>query len=240
MHKSRSYIWPLYRTLSTRPDLARQIPSINLDVTERCVTINPPSSHLFPGGVPFTPSVKLQFPEPAVAGALLQLLPEVQRLIIRLFTRHGSYPAGEEPLMEHCLSKLFPGFDPRTAHLTPILGLEEVHEIIWEGSAFHWALANLASLSHLMLERPCRILADEAPHEMNETLMTFDLVSRSSIFTPGTGQNQHLGPFLANFTALEHIGLVIYDSSHDDGDRFRLDDQVTPENQGSFSILLAK
>jgi hypothetical protein len=180
-------IWPLCRTLLRRLDIARRILSMELRVINRQITIDPRSSSIFPGGVPFTSTLEVDMTEPIVAGVLLQHLSEAGLLVIRLLA--NSLTLGEkDTLMENCLTKLFPGFDNRTAHLTPLFPKAE--ELDWYGSEFHWTFAKSSCLKHLSLPRVSRLLAGEAQHEMNATLQSFVSMSRSSILSPDSEQHK--------------------------------------------------
>ncbi|KAH7064287.1 hypothetical protein BKA63DRAFT_496637 [Paraphoma chrysanthemicola] len=230
----------LYRTLMSRQDIAWQIRFVDIRVMLRSVSIDVPSATLFAGGVPFTSTVKIEATEPVLAGALLQQLFNVISLTICLTPYFSDVSKSREALMDHCLFRLFPDFDPRTAHLKPILGLQKLKEMFWHGSEFHWALAKLPCLDHPYLPRASRILADEAPFETIDTLKAFQFTARSSIIGSEPSQTEHLKPFLAHMSALETLHIQIADYETDDGDVDRRRNGLSLDNQVTFSILIAK
>lgn len=77
-------LWPLCQTLSHRNDLAARIHVLELLVLGRIIDIRLPSTLVLPGEVTFATTFNVKKDETAIAGTLLQRLPnlEVLNLIV--------------------------------------------------------------------------------------------------------------------------------------------------------------
>lgn len=132
--------------------------------------------------------------------------------------------------------KLFPGFGKDTAHLTNPPLFPKMKSLTFTGDQFHWAPAKSPNLIELDLTRPCGILSDCAPDEVNLSLKFLTMVSRSSILNTSSSRHETLQSFLAHFPALACLDLIIRDSKYD-RHTSRSDDH-SHDVQGSFDVLL--
>lgn len=111
-------LWPLYKTLAQRPDLAKKVKAMDILATDHTIRIDSNLSSLFPGGASFRKDIKIGLDEAVVVAALLQLLPEVEILTIQLvdYFCHDSSDRCCSDAAVNCVSKMFPGFDPLWLH----------------------------------------------------------------------------------------------------------------------------
>jgi len=233
-------IWPLYRTLSARSDLAKRVKTLNILIIDRSLGITADSKGVFPGGLLFSSDLDMRLPEATIAGALLQLLSAVESLTVHFVEEDGDGDAdiSSRPTSD-CMAKLFPGFNSRTAHLRSLTAVQKVKELEWNGSEFHWMLARSPHLTVLNLTRSSTILPDEAPNETNAALEQLRIDQSSALLNPAATQHETLKPFLAHFPGLKQVLLHISDRRHHP---LIVPNEhiLTHENQGSFATLLTK
>ncbi|KAF2821741.1 hypothetical protein CC86DRAFT_99967 [Ophiobolus disseminans] len=86
------------------------------------------------------PKKKIPMTDFQVTGALLcQHLTDVEELNLNLIDRELE---DDDPILAlYSMSKLFIAFDPSTAHLQPIYGLQKLRYLEWQADEFHWAFA---------------------------------------------------------------------------------------------------
>lgn len=237
-HNYFNPLWSLYCTLSQRSDLASRVHRLDLLVLDRLFDVDVPTFSVLPTGLPFSSIITCKIPEPHLAGALLQLLPNVAHLSMLMiihFLGQG-YKKCEFPLMDTPLTKMFPGFDHKTAHLEVMLTLQNLKRLDWCGATFHWFLAQSLYLEELHLMRPCTILVDEEDCKINHSVKILTLKQRSALLDPRTGHLDGLSQLLGHFDSLQRLQLCITD---DEIDNMHCDlaEDINDSFQGSYAPL---
>lgn len=64
-------LWPFYRTVQSPPDLARRVESLNIEVVDRTLHVDVPTSGVIPQGPLFPSTIRAELDELYIAGALL-------------------------------------------------------------------------------------------------------------------------------------------------------------------------
>jgi hypothetical protein len=78
-------LWPLYETLSRRPDLTRKMHIMSLIIQKRDLNVEVPSTGVLPGGMAFASHLNMAMPEPTIAGALFQLPLGIKELSLHAY-----------------------------------------------------------------------------------------------------------------------------------------------------------
>ncbi|KAH4569692.1 hypothetical protein HBH84_122200 [Parastagonospora nodorum] len=229
-------LYMLYKTLSSRLDLCGIVKTASLDVVDRNIAVSIPFTSVFPGGLPFTSNLDMTLPEPTVAGALIQQIHSLKRLSLRLYEAAPNSSDEHAYFMPQCLRALFPRFSSRDTHCAPFTGLQKLKTLDWSGREFLWILAKSPYLLELRLSSSCQVLPDKSPHETKESLQFLRYVSRSSIFSHGVHYSEYLQPFLAHFTSLQRLELIIDDSNVNEASG----QDISFQKEGILSILLQK
>lgn len=153
--------------------------------------------------------------EPIFAGALLQIVPNLEHLTLFMLEKDSFGIRKMRPPFLQPLGQLFPGFDPDTAHLSTLTGLQDLKEIVWHGAEFHWVLDRLPRLEKLCLERPCELLLDKAPADISHSIKSLNIQLDSSALRRESSLRESLSSFLASLPSLETLQLPINDNLYD-------------------------
>lgn len=236
-------LWLLHCTLIRRPDLARMIKQFSGTVYEQDTSVEVNTSILFPGDVHFSSAAKVSLSRTVIKGRiLLQHLTNVEKVRLTLNVADGTDRPWETALRKQLalkpLHKLLPGFNNMTAHGLKFPGLQKLTGLEFAGSEFHWVLAKLPCLEKLKLTRPCLILPDAAPNEVNTNLKSLGMSARSTILRDNSQHHATLKAFLAHFPSLEDLRLTIYDLRIDATSVSSLD--LIEEGESSYSNLLER
>jgi hypothetical protein len=219
-------LWPFTKTLLQRPDLAAKVKELWLTAKSQMITPVPSAS---------PPGTNVR--EQELAGTLLlQHMTGREKLHLHVIDGDGSL---DPPyLTTGYMEELLPGWNPQTVHLQSLPGLQKLKELRYEGSEFHWFLvAKSPALEVLRFPRPCVMLPDGAPEEVNRSFEYIYITFRSAILNPSSNIHEALPQFLAHFPCVPALDLYIADER---SDRRRSDtsDDVNTNNQGSFQVLL--
>lgn len=212
-------LWQLHCTLNRRPDLAQMVRKFFCTIYDQDVKIKVNTTSVFDGDEHFRAAAKLSLSHMAIGGRIFMAqIPNVEEvnMSLRLIRTKAESWAGTETckyLARTPLSAgmLIPYFDNVTASSLQFPGLQQLTELQFAGSEFHWALAKLPRLRRLQLLRPCVILPEEAPNEFNTALKILYISARSDILKASSQHYVNLKSFLAHFPSLEDMEVTIYD-----------------------------
>jgi hypothetical protein len=238
--------WPLCRTLKRRSDLAQMVRVFDGTVYDQNVKVEVDLCTIFPDDAHFRTSTTVMMNQTVLAGRIFtELLPRADKIQLTLNRACSPYNGWAD--MSTCkllalkplnASRLIPDFNSSTAHQIQFLGLQQLTELIFAGSEFHWTLAKLPCLRRLCLVRPCVILPDEAPHEMNGRLRTLEISARSAILRSSSRHYDNLKDFLAHFPSLVNLRININDF---DVDELPKDESDTQElGDCDYNVLLKR
>ncbi|KAF3045208.1 hypothetical protein E8E12_010733 [Didymella heteroderae] len=148
---SKDPFWSLLCTLIRRSDLAQMVSIFSGTVYDRNVNIKVETSSIFPDDAHFCSFTKVSLDQVVIAGrTLLELLTRIDKIQLKLYQAHSaSYDWMDTSLykllalepLQAC--RLIPNFDSSTAHRMHFPGLQQLTELDFAGSEFHWALAKL-------------------------------------------------------------------------------------------------
>ncbi|KAH6882062.1 hypothetical protein BKA58DRAFT_328465 [Alternaria rosae] len=234
-------LWPFYRTLQSRSDLARRVESLNIEVVDRTLHVDVPASGVIPQGPLFPSTIRAELDELYIAGALpLYHMTELTSLDLSIVHDHEfRYDDGRFTLVSEYLNKLFSGFDSLTAHLTPFPGLQKLRSLKFQGTEFHWVFAKSPYLEQIHHTRASQISADGASSEVNATLKTLELPVHSAVLYPACIHYDALSPFLAHLPRLRTLRMPFNDADYGSAGSC-MDFFLNSSTQGSYSILLQK
>ncbi|KAI4646589.1 hypothetical protein J4E93_004810 [Alternaria ventricosa] len=234
-------LWPFYRTVQSRPDLAGMVESLNIEVVDRTLRVDVPSSGVIPQGALFPPTIRAELDELHIASALLvHHTTELKYLDVSILHDHNlKYDDGRFMLVSECLDKLFPGFDNLTADLAPLPGLQKLRGLKFQGTEFHWIFARSLYLEQIHLTRASHILADGAASEVNTALKTLELPVHSAVLNPACIHYDALSPFLAHFPRLRTLRMPFNDADCGSAGP-RMNFLLNISTQGSYTVLLQK
>ena len=208
-------IWPLYRTLVSRPDLANKVRIFECKARREEEQIEVDVSALSLHDQSLYSVAKVTLNQITIVGCIvLQRIGNVEKICLDLRSGYaGSH--SDEPL-----GHFIPGYDRATAHTLHFAGLQKLTKLDFSGVEFHWALAKLPCLRWLRLSRPCEVLCDDAPNEVSTSLTRLEICARSDILRSASLPYRFLKEFLAHFPTLLELKLTIYDlgSHHLDGE----------------------
>ncbi|KAH7064298.1 hypothetical protein BKA63DRAFT_586192, partial [Paraphoma chrysanthemicola] len=208
-HGAGQNLWPLFRTISQRPDLGQKVRSLDLTVIKNDLSpVEVDSRIILPGGNPFTTQLVIGMYQEPIAACLLHHLNELKFLE---FYCISSWASGYRTPSEDCLIELFPGFDPRTAHSVEIPGLQKLKKLEWHGGQFHWCLARFPNLTDVYIAENCELLPDEAPEQFNTMVKRMKVDNRSSHLVPHAIRHDTLKPMFAHFPSLGDLTIDIFD-----------------------------
>lgn len=233
-------LWPLYRTLSRRPDLAEMIKEFSCAACDVSEYIKVDLCAAFPDDPVLCHAIKTSVNQLFIAGRLLLQLPSNVETVSMAFLSHGE-PDFETDLnyaARRPLKKLLPAFHYRTGHTLNFRGLQNMTSLEYTGSEFHWALAKPPKLRKLTLTRPCYIRADEAPNEFNTSLKWLEISTRPDILRSNSEEHANIKPFLAHFPSLEHLKISIFDRELDQDLDLDLDWSLTGSKKLAYDSLL--
>ncbi|KAH6643819.1 hypothetical protein C7974DRAFT_467578 [Boeremia exigua] len=177
--------WSLHRTLTRRPDIARAVKEVQIQLFNKDVIVDTDTSTLFAGDRVLSSAAKVSLNQIFIGGQiLLQHLTNVDRLCVALrqSTTQSWHP-----------------------------GLQKLTYLEFAGAEFHWVLAKLPCLQTLRLTRPCVILHDGAVNEVNTSLKTLSIMARLEILQENSLNYATFSPFLAHFPSLEELEVRVYD-----------------------------
>jgi len=216
--------WPLYCTLKRRSDLSQIVRMLDGTVYDQNVKIETDLHSVFPGDAHIRTSTKVMMNQSVLAGRILtELLPRVDKIQLTLNLACSLFNGWADTstcellaLKPLTASKLLPDCNSSTAHQLQFPDLQQLTEIYFAGSEFHWALAKLPCLRRLRLGRPCIILPDEAPHGINNTLRTLEMSARTAILRSSSRHYDNLRGFLAHCPSLVNLQITIDDFAVDE------------------------
>ncbi|KAJ4991386.1 hypothetical protein SVAN01_03033 [Stagonosporopsis vannaccii] len=238
-------LWILYCTLNRRSDLAQAIKRFSVTLFDTEVSINTDTSALFPGDTQLSSAAKVSLQHILIGGRMLQHLTDVESLAIHInksasngcpwsLVDTGGYKEMAPSPLAHLLSP----FHHAAAHTFQLPGLQNLTHFEFGGAEFHWALAKSPGLRKLCLTRPCVILADRAPDEVNTSLKMLEMTARSTILRKKSHRYASFSSFLAHFPSMEGLTVRIFDLAVDKlpNSPDRLDD----EGELDYTNLLDK
>lgn len=207
-------IWPLYRTLVSRPDLANKVSSFECMAYDKEDQIEVDVSALSLHDQALYSVAKVSLHQITIVGCIVfQRLSNVDKVCLKL---RGTCPRYLESSIFDPLGNLMPGFLDTSAHTLRFAGLRTLTRLEYAGVEFHWALAKSPCLRWLKLSRPCRIIQDGAPNEVSTSLIRLEICARSDILRSNGLTYSFFKKFLAHFPALLELKLTIYDLVFDD------------------------
>jgi hypothetical protein len=206
---NENVIWPLYRTLVSRPGLADRVSIFECTAHEKEDRIEVNISALSLHDQSLYSVAKASLKQTTILGCIvLQRIPNVDKVCLKLF---GISPNTDESLtLPDPLRLLMPVFDRATAHTLQFAGLQNLTKLDFSGCQFHWTLAKLPCLRWLRLSRPCYILNDEAPNEVSTSVTRLEICALADILRSRSGFYSSFRAFLAHFPALLELKLTIY------------------------------
>jgi len=214
--------WMLYCTLGRRVDLAQGVKRFSVTLFDQEVSINIDTSALFPGDTQLSSAAKVSLQHILIGGRILQLLTNLEELCMKIsrYAFDSWWVLGENRARKEMapdpLAHLLPSFNHATAHTIQCAGLQRLTYLEFGGAEFHWALAKSPCLRKICLTRPCVILSDGAPDEVNTSLKTLSMTARSTILRKNSHRYASFPSFLAHFPSLREITVRIYDFDADE------------------------
>jgi hypothetical protein len=226
-------IWPLYRTLVSRPDLANKVRIFECMASNKEDVIDVDVSPLTLHDQALYSVAEVSLNQITIVGCIvLQRLSNVDKVCLKLRRTCSRFLESDffDPLGD-----LVPGFHTTSPHTLRFPGLQTLTKLDYDGIKFHWALAKSPCLRWLKLSRPCIIVKDEAPNEVSTSLVRLEIHARSSILRSSGRTYSFFKKFLAHFPALLELKLTITDV---DIEQFRELGDVLSER--SYDYLLEK
>lgn len=216
-------------------------------IYDQDVKIEVNKNSLFDGDEHFRSIAKLSLSQMGIEGRILmQQIPNAEKIAIYLGLESIEPEGwGETTTCEHLArtplstGKFIPRFDSMTAYNVQLPGLQQLTELSFAGSEFHWALAKLPRLRKLQLSQPCVVLPDEAPNKVNTELKLLKICAQSDILRSNSNHYSNLGKFLAHFPSLEDMEITIYDLEVDVLQPLNQSDPPDEAEQ-SYSTLLER
>lgn len=232
--------WMLYCTLSHREDLAQGIKRYSATLFDQEVSINVDTSALFPGDTQLSSAAKVSLQHILIGGRILGLLTNLEELRMEISkSAHSLWwlsieDRARKEMAADPLAHLLPAFNHATAHTIQCPGLQRLTYLEFGGAEIHWALAKSPCLRKICLTRPCVILSDEAPDEVNTSLKTLTMAARSTILRKNSRRYASFPSFLAHFPSLRELTVRISDFAADElpmrPDQIHIDDELDYTN----------
>lgn len=218
----------LYKTFSSRADLAQQVTILKVAAEKQGVYMCVPAVNVIPHGLPFKPAssvrVGVKVPEPNILAILLQQAFNVEDLQVSITIRQTD-----------CFNALYPGEYILAEHLPRCL--LDVSILGWHASNFHWILAQSPRMDYLFLAPGCDLLPDNAPNETNSALRRMTFSTRPENLDASSPKD--LPAFLAHCPPLQELELFV-----DHGNYFERhntwNSDISANNQGSLSVFIAR
>lgn len=232
-------LWPLFCTPKSKPELARKVKRLDLALANTGHDFEVPVVDSLPGTAQFSSTMTIHMQEARIAGVILQHATEIESLSLQLSEDGGDdrcVRCAKYFLMQACLKKLFPGFDPATAHLQDLAILQKLNTIFFHGYEFHWILAKSPHLREIELYEIGHILPDGASQEKNHSVQKFGMTCRSGILNPDITRYNDLAAFLDHFQELVDFSAQIVDTRS--GYQLDEDADVDQTQQGSFELFV--
>ena len=214
LYYNEKVIWPLYRTLVSRPDLADRVKIFECTAREKRDRIEVDVIALSLHDRSLYSVAKASLNQTTLLGCIvLQRIPNVDKVCLQLFG--ASTNTDESSTLPDPLRLLMPVFDRVTAHTLHFAGLQNLTKLDFSGCQFHWTLAKLPCLRWLRLSRPCYILNDEAPNEVSTSVTRLEIYALADILRSHCPFYSFSRAFLSHFPALLELKLTIYVFSPD-------------------------
>ena len=209
LYYNEKVIWPLYRTLVSRPDLADRVSIFEYTAHEKKDRIEVCIFALSLHDRSLYSVAKTSLNQTTLLGSIvLKRIPNVDKVCLKLFG--ASTNTDESSTLPDPLRLLMPVFDRVTAHTLHFAGLQNLTKLDFSGCQFHWTLAKLPCLRWLRLSRPCYMLNDEAPNEFSTSVTRLEMCVLVDILRSRSPFYFFFRAFLAHFPALLELKLTIY------------------------------